>query len=101
MPDNGDEPPVDEGVIHPVAVLRHSMEKYPAETIFFPLLPTIVDAVRSNDKRDARITFAVSDDVVKNIKGDPDKVKLYMIVACPREAVEEWLELHESRIIRP
>lgn len=53
---------------------------------FFPILPSIIDLARKNLRtRYGKMTIAVPDDWVKNIRGNEKLRDLYVILRIPRE----------------
>ena len=59
--------------------------------------PFLDDCARRNDKRNAYVKLAVSDELVKSIKGDEDRRPDVLLFIIPAEVGRE----SESRIIRP
>ncbi len=78
--------------------LSFAMEKYPERVETVPLKQLVIDSARSNDKRQAYVKLAVPDDIVKALRGSPDKTQhLMLLVTVPKEI----LQRSESRIILP
>lgn len=78
--------------------LAFALEKYPERVDAVPLDQLVIDSARSNDKRQAYLKVAVPDEVVKALRGSPEKRKnLVMLVSIPKEVQER----SESRIILP
>lgn len=74
-----------------------ALKNYEKRISIFPFDGLLVDAVRSNDKRTARITLATMDDVVMNLKGKDGLRDTFMVVRIPREVVDRAM----SPIIAP
>ncbi len=78
--------------------LVFALEKYPEKVHAAPLDELLIDSARRNDKRSAYVKLAVPDEVVKGLRGSPDKRKdLVFLVSVPQEVRER----SESRIILP
>lgn len=58
---------------------------------------TVMDVARQSPTRSARVSFAVPDDVVKDLKGRKGRAGKALIVYIPGEVLEEM----ESPIVRP
>ncbi len=82
----------------PSQALAFAVEKYPEKVTAVPVQKLMMESARQNDKRPAYVKLAVSDDMVKALRGSPDKSKdLVLVVSIPKEI----LERSESRIILP
>lgn len=57
----------------------------------------VSDTARANDRRAARVSFAVPDEVVKSLTGSKRRPGKALIVFVPGEVLEEM----ESPIVRP
>lgn len=78
--------------------LSFALEKYPERVETVPLQQLVIDSARSNAKRQAYVKLAVPDEVVKALRGSPDKSQhLLMLVTVPKDI----LERSESRIVLP
>ena len=78
--------------------LTYALEKYPERVETVPLRQLVLDSARGNEKRPAYVKLAVPDEVVKALRGSPDKNQnLLLLVSIPKEV----LERSESRIILP
>ncbi len=82
----------------PSQALAFAVEKYPERVMAVPVQKLMMESARQNDKRPAYVKLAVSDDMVKALRGTPDKSKdLVLLVSIPKEI----LERSQSRIILP
>ncbi len=82
----------------PSQALAFAVEKYPERVQAVPVHKLLIESARQNDKRPAYAKLAVSDDMVKALRGSQDKSKdLVLLVSIPKEI----LERSESRIILP
>ena len=78
--------------------LTFALEKYPERVETIPVRELVLDSARGNDKRPAYVKLAVPDEVVKALRGSPDKSQhVMLLVSMPKEI----LERSESRIILP
>ncbi len=83
---------------NPRESLVYAVEKYPERLELAPLEELVLDSARSNAKRSAFVKLAVSDEMVKALRGPADKSKnLLLLVSIPKEV----LERSESKIILP
>jgi hypothetical protein len=57
----------------------------------------LLDSGRRNDKRPAYVQLAVPDEMVKDLRGRPEKADALLLVRLPREVVDRL----ESRIVLP
>ncbi len=82
----------------PAQSLAFAVEKYPERVTAIPVGKVLMESARHNPKRPAYVKLAVPDDMVKALRGDPDKSRdLVLLVSIPKEI----LERSESRIILP
>ncbi len=82
----------------PLQSLAFALEKYPEKIQAAPIDDLLLQSARQNDKRPAFVKLAVPDDVVKALRGSPDRRKeLVFLVSIPKEVQERA----ESRIILP
>ena len=78
--------------------LAFALEKYPERVEAVPVDELLLDSARGNDKKQAYIKLVVPDEVVKSLRGLPDKRRdLLFLVSIPKEVQER----SESRIILP
>ena len=77
--------------------LFRALEKFPHRVEVTRLADLLVDSGRSNERRPAYVQLAVPDEVVKDLRGAPDRGDLLFLVRVPREVVER----SESRIVLP
>ena len=78
--------------------LAFALEKYPERVETVPLEQLVTDSARSNARRQAYLKVAVRDEVVKALRGSPERRKdLLLLVSIPKEI----LERSDSRIILP
>lgn len=77
--------------------LFRALEKFPQRVEITPATELLLDARRANPKRPASIELAVPDQVVKDLRGSPERADLLFLVRVPREVVERA----ESRIVLP
>ena len=59
----------------------------------------VYDTARQNDKRPARITFAVPDDHVKNLAGFNDQRDFYFYVRVPKDALGRLLKQRKKPLV--
>jgi len=79
--------PVD--AIETFCVVRDVITECPEEANIINLYEAgILQVVRENDKRPAKLTMYISDDVAKNIKGRDSLRDLYVVMRVPRETVD-------------
>ena len=81
----------------PTGTLRQALERFPHLVEVADLRRLALDAGRRNDKRPAYVQLAVPDDVVKDLRGRPEKGDLLLFVRIPRQLLERL----ESRIVLP
>jgi hypothetical protein len=79
------------------AQLFLALEKFPQRVEITEVATLLTDSRRANDRRPATIELAVPDQVVKDLRGSPDRGDLLFLVRVPREVVERA----ESRIVLP
>ena len=78
--------------------LAFALEKYPERVQATPIDKLLMESARHNDKRPAYLKLAVPDEVVKALRGSPDRrQELLFLVSIPKEVQER----SESRIILP
>ena len=78
--------------------IAFAFDKYPERVDAIPIDQLVMDSARGNDKRPAYVKLAVPDEVVKALRGSPDRRKdLLFLVSIPREVQER----SESPIILP
>ncbi len=78
--------------------LAFALEKYPERVEVVPVEDLLLDSARGNDKRRAYIKLIVPDEVVKNLRGLPEKRQDQLfLVSIPKEVQER----SESLIILP
>jgi hypothetical protein len=77
--------------------LFRALEKFPQRVEITPAADLLLDSRRANPKHPASIELAVPDEVVKDLRGSPDRGDLLFLVRVPREVVERA----ESRIVLP
>lgn len=82
---------------NPRKALAYALEKYPERVEMVPLEDVVIDSARQNPKRQAYVTLAVPDEVVKSLKGKRDTRDLLLLVRVPKEV----LERSESLIVLP
>ncbi len=83
---------------NPLQALGFALEKYPEKVNATPVDQLLMDSARHNDKRPAYVKLAVSDEVVKALRGSPDlRKETLFLVSVPKEVQER----SESRIILP
>lgn len=82
----------------PAEAILYALQKYPERVGLVPLEQLIVESARGNDKRPAYLKLAVSDEMVKSLRGSADRRKdLLLLVSIPKEVMER----SESSIILP
>lgn len=82
----------------PLESLTFALQKYPERVQVAAVDPLVIDSARGNDKRPAYLKIAVSDEVVKGLRGSPERRReLLVLVSIPIEV----LERSKSRIILP
>ena len=82
----------------PARALAFALEKYPERVGALPIEQLLMDSARGNDKRPAYVKLAVSDEMVKALRGSADKSRdLFLLVSIPKEVQER----SESSIILP
>ena len=82
----------------PQEALLYAVQKYPERLGVLPLEQAVTDSARSNARRPAYVKLAVSDELVKALRGPADRRKdLLLLVSIPKEV----LERSESSIILP
>ena len=82
----------------PMQSLAFALEKYPERIEAVPIDDLLLESARKNDKRPAYVKLAVPDEVIKALRGSPDKRRdLVFLVSIPREVQERA----ESPIILP
>ena len=85
-------------MLNPRESLLYAAEKYPERLEMIPLEQIVVDSARSNARRPAFVKLAVTDEMVKALRGPSDKSKnLLLLVSIPKDV----LERSESKIILP
>ena len=82
---------------NPRKALAYALEKYPERVEMVPLEDIVTDSARHNPKRQAYVTLAVPDEVVKSLKGKRESRDLLLLVRVPKEV----LERSESLIVLP
>ncbi len=83
---------------NPAEALLYALEKYPERLAMVRLDQLVVDSARGNEKRPAYLKLAVPDEIVKALRGAPERRKdLYLLVSIPKEVMER----SESSIILP
>ena len=83
---------------NPWQSLAFALEKYPEKVQATPIDQLVMESARQNDKRPAYLKLAVPDEVVKALRGSPDKRQdMLFLVSIPKEVQER----SESRIILP
>lgn len=81
----------------PSATLRQVLDRFPDKVDVADVRRLVLDAGRRNDKRPAYLQVAVPDEVVKDLRGRPEKADLLLFVRIPRETLQRL----ESRIVLP
>jgi hypothetical protein len=82
----------------PAEAILYALEKYPERVGLVPLEDLVVESARGNDKRPAYLKLAVSDEIVKSLRGSADRrTDLLLLVSIPKEVMER----SESSIILP
>jgi hypothetical protein len=79
------------------ALLRQALERFPQEVEVADLRRLVIDAGRRNEKRPAYVQLSVPDEVVKDLRGRPEKADTLLLVRLPRELLERM----ERRIVLP
>jgi hypothetical protein len=74
-----------------------ALERFPQRVEVSRLAELVLDSGRANARRPAYVQIAVPDEVVKDLRGSPDRGDLLFLVRVPREVVERA----ESRIVLP
>ena len=77
--------------------LFRALEKFPHRVEITTVAELLTDSRRANDRRPATIELAVPDQVVKDLRGSPDRGDLLFLVRVAREVVDRA----ESRIVLP
>lgn len=83
---------------NPVEALVFALGKYPERVEMVPLAELVIESARGKPDRPAYVKIAVPDELVKALRGDPEKSRsLFFVVSIPKEVQER----SESRIILP
>jgi hypothetical protein len=83
---------------NPWQALAFALEKYPEKVQVTPVDQLLMESARQNDRRPAYLKLAVPDELVKSLRGAPDKRHdLLLLVSIPKEVQQR----SESRIILP
>jgi hypothetical protein len=93
MSDRQDRPIADRQIDQ----LFRALEKLPERVEITRVADLLVDSGRANERRPAYVQLAVPDEVVKDLRGSPERGDLLFLVRVPREVVERA----ESRIVLP
>jgi hypothetical protein len=68
--------------------LKEFLEKFPNAVEVVPLETMVTDSTRGTADRPGALKLTVPDAVVKNLRGDPAKRDVFLLVRIPRELVE-------------
>lgn len=80
-----------------VEIFTFALDNYPEQVTVAPLVAMITDWARQNDKRPGWVKVNVSDEVVQNIKGNPDLRDFMAVVRIPRVVMDRM----KSKVIIP
>ncbi len=92
--------------MNPLKLIAYTAQHHPKKLGILPLRDALMDMARQNGKRPAYLKIAVHDDVVKNLKGDEERMDSYYLVLIPRDVAEEAkrggpLVLEPGRLVLP
>ncbi len=77
--------------------LAYALEKHAPQVEIAPAERISLEMARQNSKRPAYLKLAVPDDLVKNLRGNPDHQDLVLLVRVPKAV----LDREESPILLP
>lgn len=82
----------------PVEALVFALQKYPERVEMVPLADLVEESARAKPNRMAYVKINVPDELVKALRGDPEKSRSqYFVVSIPKDVQER----SESLIILP
>jgi len=73
--------------------LKEFLEKFPNGVEIVLLESVVTDSARGSADRPGALKLAVSDAVVKNLRGDPAKRDAFLLVRIPRDLIEREASL--------
>ena len=65
-----------------------ALAKYPERMEVSRLEDVLLSSARQSGGKPARVELGLSDEAVKNLRGEPARRDLYLLVRIPREVVE-------------
>ena len=68
--------------------LKEFLEKFPNAVEVVPLESVMIDSTRGAADRPGSLKLAVPDSAVKNLRGDPAKRDVFLLVHIPHDLVE-------------
>lgn len=68
--------------------LKEFLEKFPNAVEIVPMESIVIDSTRGTADRPGSLKLAMPDAVVKNLRGDPAKRDIFLLVHIPHDLVE-------------